>query len=244
MNEVNPMKEITLGVLGGLGPLATVYFMDMVVKLTDASCDQDHISMVVLNHPSIPDRTDYILDNTKPDPLPVMISDAKRLEGAGSDFIVIPCNTAHYFYEQIQDNIGIPMLNIIDETVSSAVKTVPGLKKLGVLATKGTLRAGSYQRVCEKYGVEFAHPDEQSENILMSLIYDGVKAGGSIDLDAFFGVIDNMKKDGCDAVVLGCTELSVIHWDNKISRPDVIDSMQTLARASILKCGRKIKEGK
>lgn len=243
MNEVNRMNEITLGVLGGLGPLATVYFMDMVVKLTDAKRDQEHISMVVLNHPSIPDRTDYILDNSMPNPLPVMIADAKRLEGAGSDFIVIPCNTAHYFYEQIQDNISIPMLNIIEETVDYAVKSVPGLKKLGVLATEGTLCAGSYQRACEKYGVAFARPDEQDEKTLMSLIYDGVKAGEKIDLDAFFGVIDNMKNEGCDAVILGCTELSVIHWDNKIKRADVIDSMETLARASILKCGRKIKEG-
>lgn len=243
MNEVNRMNEITLGVLGGLGPLATVYFMDMVVKLTDAKRDQEHISMVVLNHPSIPDRTDYILDNSMPDPLPVMIADAKRLEGAGSDFIVIPCNTAHYFYEQIQDNISIPMLNIIEETVDYAAGSVPGLKKIGVLATEGTLRAGSYQRACEKYGIEFARPDEQDEKTLMRLIYDGVKAGEKIDLDAFFGVIDNMKNEGCDAVILGCTELSVIHWDNKINRADVIDSMQTLARASILRCGRKIKEG-
>lgn len=236
------MKEITLGVLGGLGPLATVYFTDMVVKLTDAKCDQEHISMVILNHPSIPDRTDYILDNSKPDPLPVMIADAKRLEGAGSDFIVIPCNTAHYFYDRIQDNINIPMLNIIDETVSYAKNTVDNLKTLGILATEGTLSALSYQRACRKYGIGCLTPDKEDSRLLMHIIYDGVKAGGDIDFGAFESLIDRMKNNGCEAVVLGCTELSVIHWDHKMKRADVVDSMQTLARASILKCGKKIKE--
>ncbi len=236
------MKEITLGVLGGLGPLATVCFTDMVVKLTDARTDQEHISMVILNHPSIPDRTDYILDNSKPDPLPVMIADAKRLEGAGSDFIVIPCNTAHYFYDRIQENINIPMLNIIEETVLYAKNSVPNLKTLGILATEGTLSAGSYQRACENHGICCLTPNEEGSRLLMNIIYDGVKAGNDIGFGAFESLIDSMRNAGCEAVVLGCTELSVIHWENKIKRADVIDSMQTLARASILKCGKKIKE--
>ena len=91
------MKEKTLGVLGGVGPLATVYFAKLLVEMTKADCDQSHISSVILNHASIPDRTEYILDNSKPNPLPVMIEDAKKLEKMGVDFIVIPCNTAHYF---------------------------------------------------------------------------------------------------------------------------------------------------
>ena len=100
------MKEKILGVLGGVGPLATIYFADLVVKMTDAKTDQEHIAMVILNHSSIPDRTDYILDKTKPNPLPVMIKDAKLLEDDNCDFIVIPCNTAHYFYDEIQNRIN------------------------------------------------------------------------------------------------------------------------------------------
>ena len=99
------MAEKTLGILGGIGPLATVYFMDLIVKMTDAVKDQDHISMIVLNHAAIPDRTEFILDNSKPNPLPVMIDDAKKLQAAGADYVVMPCNTAHYFYEQIQASI-------------------------------------------------------------------------------------------------------------------------------------------
>lgn len=126
------MEEKTLGVLGGVGPLATIYFADLVVKMTDAKTDQEHISMVILNHGAIPDRTDYILDHSKPNPLPVMIADAKKLQAAGCDYIVIPCNTAHYFYDEIQKNVDIPIINIIEETVKYAIKTVPGLKTLGV----------------------------------------------------------------------------------------------------------------
>lgn len=234
------MSEKTLGILGGLGPLATVYFMDMIVKMTDAKTDQDHISMIVLNHAAIPDRTDFILDASKPNPLPMMVEDAKKLQAAGSDYVVMPCNTAHFFYEQIQNNITIPMLNIIEETVIFA-KERAGVKKLGILATKGTISAGSYQRMCEKYGIEWAVPSLQDEQSLMNIIYNQVKAGKEINITEFLKIIENMKADGCDAVALGCTELSVINKDFALNREDIVDSLEVLARRSIELCGKTVK---
>ena len=234
------MSEKTLGILGGLGPLATVYFMDMIVKMTDAKTDQDHISMIVLNHAAIPDRTDFILDASKPNPLPMMVEDAKKLQAAGSDYVVMPCNTAHFFYEQIQNNITIPMLNIIEETVIFA-KERAGVKKLGILATKGTISAGSYQRMCEKYGIEWAVPSLQDEQSLMNIIYNQVKAGKEINITEFLKIIENMKADGCDAVALGCTELSVINKDFALNRADIVDSLEVLARRSIELCGKTVK---
>lgn len=234
------MSEKTLGILGGLGPLATVYFMDMIVKMTDAKIDQDHISMIVLNHAAIPDRTDFILDASKPNPLPMMVEDAKKLQAAGSDYVVMPCNTAHFFYEQIQNNITIPMLNIIEETVIFA-KERAGVKKLGILATKGTILAGSYQRMCEKYGIEWAVPSLQDEQSLMNIIYNQVKAGKEINITEFLKIIENMKADGCDAVALGCTELSVINKDFALNREDIVDSLEVLARRSIELCGKTVK---
>ena len=234
------MSEKTLGILGGLGPLATVYFMDMIVKMTDAKTDQDHISMIVLNHAAIPDRTDFILDASKPNPLPMMVEDAKKLQAAGSDYVVMPCNTAHFFYEQIQNNITIPMLNIIEETVIFA-KERAGVKKLGILATKGTISAGSYQRMCEKYGIEWAVPSLQDEQSLMNIIYNQVKAGREINITEFLKIIENMKADGCDAVALGCTELSVINKDFALNREDIVDSLEVLARRSIELCGKTVK---
>lgn len=233
------MSEKILGVLGGLGPLATVYFMDLIVKMTEAKKDQDHISMIVLNHAAIPDRTEFILDNTKPNPLPMMIEDAKKLQAAGSDYVVMPCNTAHFFYEQIQKNIEIPMLNIIEETVKEACEK--GVKKLGILATKGTVSAGSYQRMCEKYGIEWAVPSLADEQLLMNIIYNQVKAGKEINITEFLKIIENMKADGCDAVTLGCTELSVINKDFELCREDIIDSLEVLAKRSIELCEKKVK---
>lgn len=237
------MSDKILGILGGLGPLATVYFMDMVVKMTKAETDQDHISMIVLNHAAIPDRTEFILDNTKPNPLPMMVEDAKKLETAGADYVVMPCNTAHFFYEQIQRNINIPMLNIIEETVNYAVKNIDGLKKLGILATKGTISAGAYQNMCEQSGIEWAVPSLNDEQSLMNIIYNQVKAGKKVNIDEFMRIIENMKADGCDAVVLGCTELSVINKDFCIDRKDVVDSLEVLASRSIELCGKTVKEG-
>lgn len=234
------MSEKILGVLGGLGPLATVYFMDLIVKMTEAKKDQEHISMIVLNHAAIPDRTEFILDASKPNPLPMMIEDAKKLQSAGADYVVMPCNTAHFFYEQIQHNIDIPMLNIIEETVKFA-RDEKNVKKLGILATKGTVSAGSYQRMCEKYGIEWAIPSLQDEQSLMNIIYNQVKAGKEINISEFLKIIENMKADGCDAVTLGCTELSVINKDFALGRDDVIDSLEVLARRSIELCGKTVK---
>ena len=237
------MSDKILGILGGLGPLATVYFMDMVVKMTEAQVDQDHISMIVLNHAAIPDRTEFILDNTKPNPLPMMVEDAKKLEAAGADYVVMPCNTAHFFYEQIQRNINIPMLNIIEETVRYAVEKTAGIKKLGILATKGTISAGAYQNMCEKYGISCVIPSLNDEQSLMNIIYNQVKAGKKVNIDEFLRIIENMKADGCDAVVLGCTELSVINKDFDLCRKDIIDSLEVLAGRSIELCGKTLKEG-
>ncbi|MBQ7542483.1 MAG: aspartate/glutamate racemase family protein [Clostridia bacterium] len=227
------MREKTLGILGGVGPLATVYFADLIVKMTPAACDQDHIRTIVSNNPKIPDRTDYILDRTKPNPLPAMIADARMLESLGCDEIAIPCNTAHFFFDEIQKNVGVRIVNIIEETLKFAHRSVPGLSKVGVLATTGTLQSDVYPHVARQFGIECVYPDADSVRTLMHIIYDQVKAGKRADQDAFFAIVDGMKADGCDAVILGCTELSVIYYELQIKRPDVLDSMTALAAACV-----------
>ena len=236
------MKEKILGVLGGVGPLATIYFADLVVKMTDAATDQEHIAMVILNHASIPDRTEYILDKSKPNPVPVMAKDAKLLEDDGCDYIVIPCNTAHFFYEEIQKNVNIPIINILEETVKRCQECVPNLKKIGVLATEGTVKSRAYQDIITKHGLECVVPSDDDQRSLMNIIYNQVKAGKEVDIFEFHRIIGELKKQGCDAIILGCTELSIIKKDFDIQRPDIVDSMECLARASILACGKKLKE--
>lgn len=231
------MKEKVLGVLGGVGPLATVYFADLIVKMTPANCDQDHIRTIVSNDPKIPDRTDFILDRSKPSPLPMMIRDAQMLEEAGCDYIAIPCNTAHFFFDEIQKNVSVEVVNIIEETLRYAVERNPGIRRVGVLATSGTLQSGVYPLVAERFGVECVSPDEETVTRLMHIIYDQVKAGQPVDHDEFFRIVEQMKAEGCEAVILGCTELSVIYYELQIRRPDILDSMTALAAA----CVRRIK---
>ena len=139
-----------VGVLGGVGPLATVYFMEMIIEMTDASKDQEHIDMLVSNHATIPDRTGFILGESSESPMDAMVEDAQMLETAGCSFVVIPCNTAHYFFEDIRNSVQIPVLNIIEETIDYAKKQgsqrkIPReIKKLGILATEGTISSGTY----------------------------------------------------------------------------------------------------
>ncbi len=235
-------KELKLGVLGGVGPLATIYFAELVIRLTDAETDQQHVSMIILNHAAIHDRTNYILDPSEPNPLPQMIEDAKTLQKAGADYIVIPCNTAHFFYDEIQKAVDTHIINIIEETVLHIKNTVPDAKKIGILATKGTLVSGAYQTMLQKHGLDYAVPDNEDTEILMEIIYDQVKAGKSVDIESFWRVINNLKRRGCDCVVLGCTELSIIYRDYSIADETIVDSLVTLARRSIELCGKKIKQ--
>lgn len=231
------MDEKVLGILGGVGPLATVYFADLIVKMTPAQCDQDHIRTIVSNDPKIPDRTDFILDRTKPSPLPRMIQDARMLASVGCDYIAIPCNTAHFFFDEIQKNVDVEVINIIEETLRYAVERNPGLRRVGVLATSGTLHSGVYPLVSERFGIKCVSPDPDTVQQLMHIIYDQVKAGRPVDHDAFFRIVEQMKSAGCEAVILGCTELSVIYYELQIRRPDILDSMTALAAA----CVRRIK---
>lgn len=233
MRGENGMAEKTLGILGGVGPLATVYFADLIVKMTPASCDQDHIRTIVSNNPKIPDRTDYILDRTKPDPLPAMVADAKMLASLGCDLIAIPCNTAHFFYDEIQKNVDVRVMNIIEETLKFAHRNVPDVRRVGVLATSGTLYSNVYPAVAERFGLECVYPDDRDVQTLMHIIYDEVKAGKRADEDAFFAIVERMKAAGCDVVILGCTELSVIYYELQIRRPDILDSMTALAAACV-----------
>ena len=110
----------TLGILGGLGPMATVYFYDMLVRHTKAACDQDYLDVIINSRASTPDRTSYILGQSKENPFDIMARDAQRLVTFGADVLAIPCNTAHYFYDRLNETISVPILNMVEETVLEA----------------------------------------------------------------------------------------------------------------------------
>ncbi len=231
---------MTVGIIGGIGPLSTVYFMDMLVRMTDASTDQEHINSIVFNHATIPDRTKYILGLSEENPLTEMLDDAKKLENIGASFIAIPCNTAHYFFKSIQEAISIPMLNIVEEAVKHAKDR--DVKRLGILATDGTIASRTYQTFCEDMGIECVVPDKESQRSIMKIIYDGVKAGKGVDMSEFMSIADGMRERGCEALICGCTELSILYKDFRLDREIFIDSLEVLARRTIEMCGKRVKE--
>lgn len=227
----------TLGILGGLGPAASVYFYKIITEHTKAGRDQDHLDIVLVSGASTPDRTDFILGNSENSPLPSMIDGVRRLTAAGADLIAIPCNTAHYFYDQIQKHSPVPVLNIVKETVSLAQKA--GVKKLGIMATSGTVITGAYQHACLEAGISFAVPSERSQAALMDIIYGSIKMAKEPDMQAFLSVCDELYENGADALVLGCTELSLIKGTESFTQYRFIDSLLVLA-ARAIKAGGKI----
>lgn len=229
-------NKSVLGVLGGLGPMATAYFYELVTKHTVASSDAGHIDMVISSRVSTPDRTAFIMGNSDDDPRDFMIEDAKRLENWGCDFIAIPCNTAHYFYDSIAENVSIPVLNIVEETAKFLY--AEGVKKVGLLATDGTVCSHTYEKYLKKFDIECITPCDEDQVQVMSIIYDQIKEGRPADTDAFFGIVDRLKERGAQALILGCTELPLIEKQVELGA-DFIDSLLVLARASILACGKE-----
>lgn len=239
---VGTAGALPVGVIGGVGPAATVCFLDAVVRLTVAGRDQDHVDLVVLQHASIPDRTAFILGASDEDPGPVMATDARRLEALGVSFVVIPCNTAHHFTDEVAAAVDVPVLSIVAETVAAALARRPGLARAGVLATDGTVAARVYQGALEKAGVEPVLPDAEDQRAVMEIIYDQVKAGLPADVGTLRAVSERLVAAGAEVVLLGCTELSVAAVDaGLLVDPLYVDSIDALARSTIRRSGHEVR---
>jgi len=226
-----------IGVLGGMGPQATQYFFQKVIELTDAKTDQEHVDMVIINHASTPDRTEAILSEKHTDFISSIKQDIQNLEACAVDYIVIPCNTSHFFYPEIQSKTHIPVVNMIEETVAH-IKTKTPVLKVGILATDGTIKTGVYQNTCAQQGIQTLIPDANDQKVIMSIIYNEIKTGKKGDFDNFMSVVSKLTSAGCGAIILGCTELSYLkaHY----SLPDYcIDPLEILARKAIELSGRK-----
>ena len=224
-----------LGILGGLGPMSTVYFCELLTSHTKASCDSDHIDMLISSRATTPDRTAYILDKSAPDPLPVMLAEAHRLENAGVDLIVVPCNTAHYFYDGLQKGCKTPILNIIDETTAHLSRI--GVKTFGLLATEGTIRSGAYERFCAPRNLTCITPTTKEQALISDMIYGQIKQNKPVNMAAFESVVNSLRARGCEKIVLGCTELSLIKKEG-LDEEFFVDSLDVLAYRTILACGK------
>ena len=228
------MSEQKLGVLGGMGPQATQVFYQFVLDHTDAARDQEHLPTVILSDTGIPDRTAAILSGETEELYQRLLKDAKLLETCGCTTIAIPCNTSHYFADRLQGDVNVPIIHMIRE--AAAVLAAQGKKRPGILGTDGTVRSGLYQKECTALGMEAVAPDEETQKLVMSIIYDEIKQGERGSRDKFAHIDRALRAAGCDCAILACTELSVFAANHPLP-PFYLDAMMVLAEESVKRCG-------
>lgn len=232
MNTNLSGNDRVVGVIGGMGPEATVDFMSKVIALTPASCDQDHVRMIVDNNPKTPDRQAAI----KGDDTAVraaLVAMAKQLQVAGANFIVMPCNTAHAFVDDAIRAIDIPFVHIVEETVREIEHEYPLARQVGILATDGCLVAGVYQKALRAAGKTPVFPGADDQHECMQLI--GLIKAGDTSEDVrkrMAGLAARLIEAGADVVIAGCTEIPLVLNDSDIKVP-LISSTDVLAKRTV-----------
>jgi aspartate racemase len=230
-------KSRIVGVLGGMGPDATVDFMSKVIAATSAEMDQDHAHMIVEHNPKVPNRQAAILNGGE-DPGPALAEMVVRLESAGADFLVMPCNTAHVFRNNVTAVASIPFLSIIDVTIKAIANQCPEATAVGVLATDGCLRANVYQEAMAEQGIEAILPGEQELGELVGII-EQIKSGDQSAAIAtnMAGLANALVERGAQAVIAGCTEIPLVLNGAMIDVP-LISSTDVLAeKTAAIACG-------
>lgn len=223
-----------LGIIGGLGPMAGVCLCEQIILHTAAKRDQDHLDFLLSSRASIPDRTAFIVGRSAENPLPTLITEVKRLTAAGAEVIAIPCNTSHCFYDAVTKETGATIIHMPRETAGFCRHL--GLRKVGVLATEGTVYAGIYKDALERLGIEYMTCTEDEQRFITDTIYDRIKQGREPDYERFLEIARGLIDSGCEAVILGCTELSCIEREIE-SDIRFIDPMHVLAAEAIAECG-------
>ncbi|MTC60541.1 amino acid racemase [Providencia rustigianii] len=220
-----------IGVLGGMGPAATVDLFNKFVTFNHASKDQEHIPLIISSIPDIPDRTEALL-NHGVSPLPLMEDYLQRLEVAGAECIVIPCNTAHFWFDELKKSCHVEILSIIEATMNEVISTQKN--KIGLLATDATMHMGLYQQSIEDQGLICIKPDNENQKMIMKSIYLLKSGEFSLAEDIMKKQADILFSNGAEIIVLGCTEVPVILSNEVKSHPDkYIDSTGALVRAGI-----------
>lgn len=223
-----------LGVIGGLGPMATAYFLQLVIQMSDAETDQEHIEILLHSKPQIPDRTRFILGQSEENPVGPMAEIGRGLVEQGAELIAIPCITAHFFQRQLEKEIRVPIVDAIEETANYLKQE--RIDKVGILATDGTIESGLFQKVFLRHGINCITPDPEGQRQVMYLIYENIKAGKAVDLFRFERVSGQLFERGAKVVLLACTELSLVKRDYTL-QAGFLDVMEILARSAVRSCG-------
>jgi aspartate racemase len=205
------MSEKIVGVIGGMGPEATVDFMRRLVARTPARDDRDHLHVLVDNNPKVPSRIAALIEGTGEDPTPVLCAMAKGLQAQGADFLVMPCNTAHYYLPTIARSVTIPVLDMVDLSIRKLAAEDPRPQRVGLLASPAVRLVGLYKKRMDQTGLQAILPEPQDEAKLLAII-KAVKANRLDDnhRQAYGRIAKNLSDAGADALLVACTEFSVI----------------------------------
>jgi aspartate racemase len=227
-----------IGVLGGMGPWATLDLFRRILALTPAQRDQDHLHVIIENNPAVPDRTAAIRGEGE-SPFPALVEGAQRLMSAGADFIVMPCNTAHHWIAELRDAVAAPILDMADETVQTVVGLTRGVRRVGLLATTGTIEGGVYHRRFARCAppATVLVPDEMEQTALvMKAIYGakGLKAGhaSAANRRRLVRAAQQLTDAGAQVLVAACTEIPLVLRPKDVSVP-LVDALDCLARAAV-----------
>lgn len=233
------MQRPFFAVLGGMGTLATESFVRLVNKASRAHSDQEYLDYLVFNDASVPDRTAFILGKSQEDPFPALADDITKATVAGASFIVLTCNTAHYFYDRFQALTPVPIFHMPRRAVSRMSSLYPADRRsrVGFMATEGSRKAGVYRKEIEAAGYTYVEPGEDLQGQVNDLIYQDVKGSGKLDegryLAAMQAFLNPHGPYRCDVVLLGCTELSVLN--EAFPQPDLplIDAQAVLVEDTV-----------
>jgi len=221
----------TVGVIGGMGPAATIEFQSRLLAATPARRDQDHLRVIVDNNPTLPDRN-AALTGRGPSPGPLLAAMARGLEGAGADFLVMPCNTAHAFEAEIRAAVAIPFLSLIGEAANAAALAAPG-GPIGILAADGCRAAGLYEAALSERELGAIVLDDADQARLMQAVY-AIKAGdtGEAVTREVADLAMGLAARGAAAVISGCTELALVLQPDDLDIP-LIDSTEVLVQRTL-----------
>jgi len=230
-------------VLGGMGSLATESYVHLLNERTPTEKDQDYLDYILVNHSTVPDRTAHILDNSKPSFLPPLIEDIKQQSMLHPEFMVLICNTAHYYYKEMQAATDVPLIHMPHMAISVMKKKYPTAKRIGLIATKGTIADHIYENEIKDAGFEYSLGDQEVQDQVESLIYDDIKIKGKVDAEKYHHILQTMHdKFDCDVIVLGCTELSLAQEKAGEHPYNVIDGQGIIVDKSI-EFAEKIRRG-
>lgn len=235
------MSAQLVGVLGGVGPAATAHFLQRLVARTAATCDQEHIRTLAFNDTAIPDRTAFLTGVSSRNPLESLVEDGLLLEACGCDLLALPCNTAHGFFDELQARLHVPLLNMVRATTERAAQQ--RLRRVGVLATRGTVLRNLYGEEARRCGIECAYPGLATQHEVNRIIFDQVKAGAPVDPSSLTPLARALGELGCDGVVLGCTELSfAFSGITEAAGLPIIDALDVLADEVIERTGHALRD--